>query len=126
MSYTKKWRYTEKKQCIICGEEFDVEFEEEIIFTDIDFLEIGFPHFPYYIRNKRILTKGASLEIVIKKGVGDWVAYELIDNLTFKRCIPWYKFLYYKLRDFKRQLFHQYEEVELWICPKCNELNMGE
>ena len=53
-----------------------------------------------------------------KIGIGDWAAGELKDG-KLKRCIPIWKYIYYKLIDIKRLLLKQYEEEEIWVCNKC-------
>ncbi len=58
----------------------------------------------------------------IVRGIGDWSYCTLVrkdGKTTCVRCQPWYKELYYRLRDIKRKIFHQYEVLEFWECPEC-------
>lgn len=55
---------------------------------------------------------------IIRDGIGDWAISELIDG-EFKRCVSYRKILYYKLRDLKRLLFHQYKDIEYFECEEC-------
>jgi hypothetical protein len=61
-----------------------------------------------------------------RKGIGCWGKYTLgtphlkpDGNLNFVRCISRWKELKYRLIDFKRTLFHQYEDIEFWVCKDC-------
>jgi hypothetical protein len=40
-------------------------------------------------------------------------------SIKWIRVHPVWKELYYKFRDLKRTIFHQYEEVEFWECRDC-------
>ena len=55
---------------------------------------------------------------VLRIGIGEWAISKLIDG-EFKRCIPYYKILYFGLRDLKRLILKQYKEFEYWECEKC-------
>ena len=99
------------RECSTCGKKFDVEVDT----------------------NGKILTKGVFYGGKIRFGVGMWAAYEFKGydekegKIIHKRIIPWYKYVWYTLRDLKRLLFHQYKEVEYWECPECNnEVNKND
>jgi|YelNatPaOPRAMG01_1025707.scaffolds.fasta_scaffold66769_2 hypothetical protein len=114
-SQTKTYKFKNTETCAICGKKFDVEYEATIIFW-FDGI------YPYREERVEMLTKAWHQEY--KKGIGDWVGYELVEEdgkYKIKRCIPLYKYIYLRLRDFKRLLFHQYETIHLWICPNCVE-----
>jgi hypothetical protein len=55
----------------------------------------------------------------IKLGIGNWTAHKLEDG-KFKRCIPIWKYIYFKLSDMKKLLLRQYENKEIWICDECD------
>ena len=54
-----------------------------------------------------------------KIGIGNW-AFSKFENGKFKRCISVWEYIYLKMRDYKRLLFHQYEEYEIWFCDNCD------
>jgi hypothetical protein len=56
----------------------------------------------------------------IKLGIGNWAAYKL-ENGKFKRCIPMWKYIYFKLGDMKKLLLKQYEKKEIWFCDECEK-----
>ena len=93
--------YILERQCNACGEMFEVRIDWEI---------------------DKIITKclyGGE----IRFGIGMWAAYRMEKDseggYKFTRCIPLWKYVYYRLKDYKRLLFHQYKDVEYWECPKC-------
>ena len=55
----------------------------------------------------------------VKLGIGEQATYEL-KNGKFKRSNPIWKHIYFRLKDFKRLLFRQYEEQEIWFCENCD------
>ena len=55
----------------------------------------------------------------LKIGIGDW-AFSKLENGKFKRCISIWEYIYLKMRDFKRLLFRQYKEYEIWFCENCD------
>ena len=55
----------------------------------------------------------------IRMGIGEEATYEF-ENGKFKRSNPIWKHIYFRLRDFKKWLFHQYEDLEIWFCENCN------
>jgi len=76
-------------------------------------------------KNGKILTEGVFYGGKIRRGIGMWSAYEWIgwdkekQEPILKKCNPWYRELWYRLIDFKRLIFHQYEDIEYWECEKC-------
>ena len=62
---------------------------------------------------------GGSYYGKFKMDIGDW-AFSKFENGKFKRCIPIWKYIYLKMRDFKRLLFQQYKEYEIWFCQDCD------
>lgn len=85
---------------------------------------------------RKCLECGKNLEIVLnedgtyeggnyygtsKKRIGEWTATRLEDDGDIRRCIPLYKWIYLKLRDFKRVLLREYEEEEVWFCDECDK-----
>jgi len=87
-----------EKTCMDCGKKFDVR----IFF------------------NTRKVMDGAVYWGIMQIGIGDWPAYRL-EGHKFIRIHPLWKHWYYQLKDFKRWLFGQYEEIEMWSCPRCSK-----
>lgn len=95
---------TLEKECVDCGKNFTVNIDS---------------------KTKKIISKGVFYGGVIRFGIGMWAASKMSGinsdgTIHWVRVQPIYKELYYKLKDFKRLLFHQYKDVEYWECPKCN------
>ena len=82
------------RECLVCGKELTITLDDN---GDIE--------------------RGHYFGI-INVGIGDWTISKLVDG-EFKRCIPYYKILYFKLRDLKRLILKEYKKVEYWECEKC-------
>jgi len=90
-----------KKNCMDCGKDFEVKVRA---------------------KDGAILDDSVYLG-TIKRRIGTWTAYTVEKdsngNWKWKRIHPLWKHVWYLLKDKKRELLHQYEEVEMWECPKC-------
>ncbi len=86
------------QQCASCGKSFDVKLDVKgKILTDC-----------FY---------GGK----IRMGIGMWAAYEWLENGKFKRITPWYKYVWFTLKDWWKLLRHDYIDVQYWECPSCYE-----
>ena len=65
------------------------------------------------------VTNGWAFFGTIRLGVGSWSYKILDDEGKWIKCQPWWKALYFRLRDLKRLLLHQYRDVEYWECARC-------
>lgn len=76
-------------------------------------------------KTKKIISRDTYFFGTLKLGVGMWSAYRIITkedgSLGFKRCIPLWKYWFNRLRDLKRLIFREYDEIEYWECKKCYE-----
>jgi len=93
------------RTCAVCGKDFIIHIDEQ---------------------TKKILTRDVFYGGVIRFGIGMWSKYRMEGTnpdgtIKWVKVHPWYVELKYKLIDFKRWLFHQYEDVEYWECPNCNK-----
>jgi len=62
--------------------------------------------------------RGGNYFGIIRSGIGDYGVAEL-KNGELIRTISWIRYFWYTLRDFKRLLLKQYEELEYWECDDC-------
>ena len=82
------------RECLVCGKELTITLDDDGNF------------------------EGGYFFGIINLRIGDWTISKLVDG-KFKRYIPYYKILYFKLRDLKRLILKQYKEIEYWECEEC-------
>ena len=87
-----------ERTCMDCGRTFTVKIDK---------------------RTKRILSKHWYFG-KLKIGIGDWIYGELNPKTgEIEKTIPLHKEIYYRLKDFFKQIFKRYEVVEFWLCQDC-------
>lgn len=82
------------RNCVVCGKELEITVD-----TDGSY-------------------EGGTYFGTIKLGIGDYAVAEL-KNGELVRTISWIRYFWYTLRDLKKLLLKQYEEIEYWECADC-------
>ena len=94
------------RTCVSCGNDFTIRIDKE---------------------SRQILTKcfyGGKFRL----GVGMWASRKLVYNPDgsheWVKVHPWWKVLWFQLKDLWRLLTHNYVDAEYWECGKClNEID---
>lgn len=91
----------ENRCCMDCGKKFNAQIDK---------------------KTKKILSEDWYYG-TIREGVGDWASDRLETNpdgsIKCVRINSRRKEFWYRLKDFKRTIFHQYEDIEMWVCKDC-------
>lgn len=87
--------------CVSCGEDFTIEIDPE---------------------SRQIVTNcyyGGKFRL----GIGMWASRKLVYNPDgsheWVKVHPWYRVLWFRLKDLWKLLIHDYVEAEFWECGGC-------